>query len=151
MCRRSYLLVQNYKETTQQEEGASFLRAGLVVMVRFCVLWCIVGAVGTLFGRINLLQLYSHTNNDLLGDVSELMETCTDRSLGSVTWSSRCSSDLARLVHRCVDGVCCYLWWHWRSGRGGSSGAKTLVWRWWICHSCTTSPIEGGGSWSKIA
>jgi hypothetical protein len=36
--------------------------------------------VGAAFGLINLPQLYSHTGNDLLGGLSELMTTCVDRS-----------------------------------------------------------------------
>jgi hypothetical protein len=39
--------------------------------------------VGAASGLINLHQLYSHTGDDLLGDVSELMATCDDRSFRS--------------------------------------------------------------------
>jgi hypothetical protein len=60
--------------------GISFLRSGLVVRVMFCFLWCAVGVVGEASGLINLEQLYSHTGNNLLGGLSELMTTCVDRS-----------------------------------------------------------------------
>jgi hypothetical protein len=60
-----------------------FLRRGLVVRVRFWFLWCVVGVVRAVFGLINLHQLYSYTSDDLLGDVSELMATCDDRSFRS--------------------------------------------------------------------
>jgi hypothetical protein len=69
--------------------GASFLRYGLVVGVRFCVSSCIVGMVGAAFGRINLHHLYPHIGDDLQGGASELMATCADRSFRSAAWSSQ--------------------------------------------------------------
>jgi hypothetical protein len=38
--------------------GTSFLRSGLVVRVRFYLLWSVVGMVGAAFCRINLPQIY---------------------------------------------------------------------------------------------
>jgi hypothetical protein len=60
-----------------QEGGRTlFLRSGLVVRVRFYLLWSIVEVVEGASERINLHQLYSHTGDNLLGSVSELMATC---------------------------------------------------------------------------
>jgi hypothetical protein len=56
-----------------------FLR--LVVRVKICLLWCVVGVVGAASERIDLPHLYSHTGDDLYGGVSEVMATCTVRLL----------------------------------------------------------------------
>jgi hypothetical protein len=127
----------------QEGEGTSFLY--LVVRVRVCLLWCTVGGVEAAPGRINLPHLYSHTDDDFHGGVSEVMATCIVRFIRSAAWSSRCSSDLARYVSWCVTGLC------WQPGQGGFSGARMLVRRWWICRSFPTLSIGDGGSWSKTA
>jgi hypothetical protein len=57
-------------------KGISFLRSGLVVRVRICFSWRVVGMVGVASGRINLPQLYSHIGDDLQGNALELMATC---------------------------------------------------------------------------
>jgi hypothetical protein len=46
-------------------------------------------------GRINLPHLYSHTGDDLLGGISEVMETCVVWSFRSATWSF-CRSSIWR-------------------------------------------------------
>jgi hypothetical protein len=122
--------------------GASFLR---VVRVRVFLLWCVVGVVGATSGQIKLSPLHSHIDDDLHGGVSELMATCARRSFRSTTWSSRRSSDLARSISRCIADL------RWRPGRGGFSGARLLVRRWWICRSSLTTSTGGDGSWSKKA
>ena len=61
--------------------GTPFLRS--VVRVWICRSWCVVGVVGAAPGRINLLQLYSHTGGVFHGDVSELMALCVCRSFRS--------------------------------------------------------------------
>ena len=106
---------------------------------------------GAASGRINLSQLYSHTGDDLHGGASELMATCVVRSFRSAAWSSRRSSDLARSVSRRVTGVCRCPRRRWGPGRGGSSGAKMMVRRWWLCRSSPTSSMGGCVSWSKTA
>jgi hypothetical protein len=98
------------------------------------------GVVGGTPRRINLLHLYSHTGGVLHGGVSEVMATCDVRSFRSKDRSSRLSSYLARYVPRCVDGFC---WW---PGRGDFSGARILVWIWWICRSSPTLLMGGGSS-----
>jgi hypothetical protein len=123
--------------------GTLFLR--LVVRVRVSLLWCAVGVVGAVPGRINLSHPYSHTGGKLHCGASEVMEACAIRSFRSTTWPSHRSPDLARSVSRCVASLC------WLPGRGGFSGARLLVQRWWICCSSLTSSIGGGGFWSKTA
>ena len=46
--------------------------------------WCTDGVVGAAPGRINLLQLHSHTGGVFYGGVSELMASCVCRSFRSV-------------------------------------------------------------------
>jgi hypothetical protein len=87
--------------------AASFLRSGLIVRVRFYLLWPIVGMVGAVPSLINLSQFYSHIGDDLQGDVSEFMTTCADWFFRSVAWFSCRTSDLVR--SRCVAGVRGYL------------------------------------------
>ena len=96
-------------------------------------------------------QLYSHTGSDLHGGALELMATCAARSFRLVAWSSRRSYDMARSVSRCFAGVRGYVRPHWRLGRGGSSIARMLVRRWWICRSSPTSSTGGDRSWYKTA
>jgi hypothetical protein len=79
------------------------------------------------------------------------MATCDSRSLRSATWSFRYSSDLARSVSLFIAGVRRYPRQCWRPGWGGFSGARMLVWRWWICRSSLTSLMGGDESWSKRA
>jgi hypothetical protein len=87
----------------RQEGGRTpFLCSGLVVRIRFCFLWRVVGMVGAVSRRINLPQLFSHIGDDLQGDVSEYMAIYVDRSVKTATWSSRRSFDLVRSVSRCV-------------------------------------------------
>ena len=56
-----------------------------------------------------------------------------DNIVERVSWSSRRSSDVARLISRCVADICHYTWRRKRSGRVGCSG------RWCICSSFLTS------------
>ena len=123
----------------------------LVGRVWVFLLWCVVGVVGAASGQINMPQLYSHTGGDLHGGVSELMAMFACWSFRSTAWSSRRSSDLARSIFRRVTGVRRFLRQRWRPGRGGFSGAKMLVRRWWICRSSPTSSMGGDRSWSKTA
>jgi hypothetical protein len=83
-------------------------------------------------GRINLSQLYSHIGGDLHDDISELMARCACPFFRSIAWSSRCSLDLTRFVSRRVTGIRLCPRRRSASGRGGCSGARILVRRWWI-------------------
>ena len=83
--------------------------------------------------------------------VSELLATCAYQFFKSAPWSSRHSSDLARSVSRRVAGVRCCPRRRWRSGRGGCSGARMLVRRWWIWRYSPSSLMGCGVSWSKTA
>jgi hypothetical protein len=96
---------------------ASFL---YVVRFRVCLLWCVVEVLEATSGQIKLSQLHYHTGDALHGGASELMAMCARRSLRSAALSSRCSSDLVRLVSRCVAGL------RWRLGQGGLSRAKVV-------------------------
>jgi hypothetical protein len=77
---------------------------------------------------------------------SKIIDTVeTYQSFRSAAWSSRRSLDLTRSVSRCVTGFRC------RPGRGGFSGTRMLVHRWWICCSSPTLSMGVGRSWSKTA
>jgi hypothetical protein len=47
--------------------GCCSLLSGLIARVRFCFLWYVVGMVEAAFMLINLHQLYSHTDDNLMG------------------------------------------------------------------------------------
>jgi hypothetical protein len=53
----------------QEGRGTSFICFGLVV--RVCLLWCVLEVVGAASGQIYLHKLYSHTGDDLHGGVLE--------------------------------------------------------------------------------
>jgi hypothetical protein len=119
------------------ERRISFLH--LVVRVRINLLWYIVGVVGATSGRINLPQLYSHTDDDIHNGVLKFYSNvCWSISqIGSMVfslrlaaWSSHCSSNLARSVSWCITDVHRYLRQRWQSGRGDFSGARMLVRKW---------------------
>ena len=133
-----------------EEVGTMALRRRPVVRISLVFSWGAVGVVGAASERINLPQLLSYTSEDLHGGASELMATCAARSFRLAAWSSRHSSDLARSVSLCVAGVRGSRR-RWRPGRGGSSGARMLIRRWWICRSSPTLSMGGDRSWSKTA
>jgi hypothetical protein len=118
---------------------------------RACLLWCVNGMVGAAPGQINMHQLHYHTGGNLHGYVSELMTTCACRSLRSIGWYSRCSSNLMRSVSRCVAIAYRYPWQRWGPEQGGCSRPKMLYQRWWICHLSSTLLMGCGVSWYKIA
>jgi hypothetical protein len=76
----------------------------------------VLSSFGAASGLINLPQLYSHIDDNLLGCASELMATCDHWSIILIAWSSRRLSDLARSVYRSVTSVCCYPRRRWQSG-----------------------------------
>jgi hypothetical protein len=114
-----------------------------------CLLWCVVGLVGAAPRRINPPQLYSYTDDDIHGEVSELMST-SYRSFRSASWSSCRCSDMGRSVSRPVDDVCLYTPRRWGPGQGGCSRARILPQRWWFCRYSSSSWMGCGRSWSNI-
>jgi hypothetical protein len=120
------------------------LRLGLVFYGTLLGWWALLWAN-------NSASTPSHTGVGLHGGVSELIPSHSCLSFRSVTWSPCFSWHLARYVSRRFSGIRRYPRRRWGSGRGGCSGARLFVRRWWIYRYSPTSSMRCSGCWSKIA